>query len=107
VAALPAAIARDGLYVVQALVTVIAELGMAVGLLLQKQWVVPLYILSAAALVGLNWFWLSTNPPSNMHLGTAWLITFVFNLFPGALIFLRRNRLANGGAGHLSGIPDA
>jgi peptidoglycan/LPS O-acetylase OafA/YrhL len=93
-AGLHAALSRDGLYIGQALLTVSVEIGLAVGLFMQKPWVIPLFLVSAAIMIVLNWFWLRANPPAHFYWGTMWLFASLLNVFPGALMFLRRNRLS-------------
>jgi hypothetical protein len=94
--AIAEASSRDGLYLAQAVIAVVLELALAIGLFLHRLWSIPLFIVGAIVLIILNWFWLRANPPVGMFWGTKWLIAVVFNIFPGVLMFLRRSRLHSG-----------
>jgi hypothetical protein len=89
------AISRDGLYLAQAVFAVTIQFGLAVGLFLQKSWVLKLFVASVVVLAVLNWIWLRSNPPEGMFWGTMWLIAQVLNIFPGVLMFLRRDQLGS------------
>jgi len=89
------AISRDGLYFAQAVFAVTVQFGLAAGLFLQKSWVLKLFVASVVVLAVVNWFWLRSNPPERMFWGTTWLVAQVLNIFPGVLMFLRRDQLGS------------
>lgn len=90
---LPQVLASDSLFVAQALIMIAVQLGLATGLLMQKAWVIPLFLASVTIMFVLNGIWLYRNPPPQMWWGSAWIIATILNVFPGVLLFLRRDRL--------------
>jgi len=90
------ALNRDWLYLTQAILGIGLGLALAVGLLRQLSWTIAVFVSGALLLIILNWFWLRANPPEGMFWGTKWLIAVVLNLFPGCLLFLRRDEFRSG-----------
>ena len=84
---------HDTNYIVQALLGLGIHFGLAVGLFMHKRWVVQLFIVSSVLTIVLSWFWLKANPPPRLFWGTMWVFATTVTLFPGSLMFLRRDRL--------------
>ena len=98
---------RDWLYLVQAFIATGFALTLAIGLFLEARWTIPVFVAGALLLIILNWFWLRSNPPEGMYWGTKWLIAIILNLFPGALLLLRRDRFRSTIADELNGKANA
>ncbi len=101
------ALNRDMLFRVQAFVGIIFGLALAVGLFRHDAWTPKVFIVGAALMIVLNWFWLRAHPPEGMFWGTKWLIAVILNLFPGVLLFLRRAWFRSSVEGGLNEVPNA
>ena len=101
----PETLARhDAVYISQAFLGLSIHVGLAIGLFMQKKWVIPLFIASSMFTIALSWFWLKANPPSHFYWGTIWLVSTFITLFPGSLMFLRRARLKMAATDDIAGV---